>query len=393
MKDFCGINSEKIEEELQELNDDFFWTLEESSFELVTSQKIIKKLEALGLEIVRPRRNEIGDGMWFPKPKDYYEYKEHLSIDFQKDYHFFENDYLPGCMGILRNGEGPVTAIYIGIDDNNYCYTRKSLNQRDISNSILISILIKVIEVIQKNKKHFVGTYKFIFMGSTSRNYGAKLTFENKFVDDVDLFLGFMIVKDIMVGNSIYSLEKFGCSRKYEANFTCVESNNGNEIKALGNVIMNLNILNQKVNSFSEIEVNGFVSNHKKSTIYFEARGLNEEELQIISDQAIRVIISTAIMYDCHYEINKYGQAESIQNKESKQFKSDLKKFRKVQTSNCYFSDIPKIINYLRQRKKQAYCLAINTIHGNNIQDILREGFFDMVDVIYYSKNCTGKIS
>lgn len=250
---------------------------------------------------------------------------------------------LTGVVGILKfSEEGSTVALRFDMDCNDVLETDEkshypcklgfsSANENNMhacGHDGHTAVGLAIAEILAKLKDELSGTVKLIFQPAEEGVRGARAMVESGIVDDVDYMLGAHFgFKMKTTGTIACNVKGFLATSKYDAKFEGVPAHAGaapeqgkNALLAAATATLNLHAIARHSAGSSRINVGTFKAGSgrnvipDKAIIQYETRGATSEINEYMERESIRILKSSAMMYDVKLDITKMGSAAGGNN-------------------------------------------------------------------------------
>ncbi|WP_066504068.1 amidohydrolase [Abyssisolibacter fermentans] len=404
---------DKIKEEIIIDRRDFHKYPEIGWTEFRTASLVARRLEELGFQVLVGKEVMNSDKRMGLIDKEIL--KEHY-IRAKKQgadtYYLEKVKYgFTGVVGILKCGDGPVIGLRFDIDALEVLESKdtehfpKKEGFRSLNEGIMhacahdghIAIGIGIAKILSEMKQFFNGTIKLIFQPAEEGVRGAKSMAVSGILDDLDFILSSHIgmVKD--GSNKIYSnVQELLATSKFDAHFTGISTHAGaspekgkNVMLAVATAILNLNSIPRHSKGQTRINVGKLTAGSGRNVIpsdavmMVETRGSTSELNNYMKEHAIRIIKSSADMYDLKLSIKEMGGAESAVSDEYliNKLKDAVNKINNVEVddTNINFGG-SEDFTYMMKRVQNNGGKAIYFIIGSDIKADHHNGKFDFIE-------------
>ncbi len=335
--------AQSLDEKSRARRRDFHKYPETAWYEMRTSAIIAKTLAELGYEVLTGREVCLEEARIGVPPED--ELKEHAALAFSQG---APEEYLTeevrqgftGVIGILRCGEGPVTALRFDIDalgliedetEHHRPYAEGFSSQNRgmmhaCGHDAHAVIGLGTAEVLMKIRSRLHGTVKLIFQPGEEGAKGARAIVAHGHLDDVDYFIGTHIAPTDGPDDGDVTPGTWGslATTKYDAHFYGRASHAGgfpekgnSAIVAAANAVLNLTAIPRHSEGISRVNVGvieggtGRNVTPDQAVIQLEVRGGTTQINRYMEEQAQRICRAAAEMTGCRCDLELQGQAES----------------------------------------------------------------------------------
>lgn len=334
--------ADEVAPEMIALRRDFHKYAEAGWMEMRTSSIIARKLTDLGYEVL------VGDQVCDKDARMGVPSDEVLEASYQRaveqgaDPEFVKatRGGMTGVIGILRCGEGPTVAMRFDIDALGVHESHEEdhfpMQQGFVSvnpgvmhacghDGHAVSGL-GVAQVLMQIKDQLHGTVKLIFQPSEEGVRGAKSIVEKGHLDDVDYLLGAHTTGedseccDVTPGST-----GFLATTKYDVIYHGKAAHAGaaphlgvNAMLAAATAVLNLQAIPRHGKGATRINVGRLIAGSGRNVIADEAflemevRGDTTELNEYMSEYAMRILESAAVMHGCTVEVKRMGGAECM---------------------------------------------------------------------------------
>lgn len=244
----------------------------------------------------------------------------------------------PGVVGVLENGKGPTLGMRFEMDalDIPESDSPQHRPQREGFASLNAGVMhacghdahtavgLGIAEVLTELCEGWHGRLKLIFQPAEEGVRGAKAMTAAGVVDDVDMLVDFHFFSGWVVGEMVSGIEGFAATRKFDAFFHGQAAHAGgnpqegrNALLAAATAVLNLYAIPRHSGGPTRVNVGKLTAGSGRNVIPAEAhllietRGASSELSAYMFEQAQRVLLAAADMYDCRLEVRQMGAAES----------------------------------------------------------------------------------
>ena len=354
--------ADQMKDELTACRRDFHKYAETGWFEMRTSSLVARRLKDLGYEVLTGEQVcERDSRMGVPS-------REELKAQYERaaaqgaDPEFLERtkDGMTGVIGILRCGEGPVTAMRFDMDalgvfeketeDHRPCREGfASVNtgfMHACGHDGHTAIGLGVAKILMELKQFLHGTIKLIFQPAEEGVRGAKAVVDKGHLDDVQYFLGSHVTASCPEDSAVVIPGCHGCLATTKLDVTyrgkaahaggCPEKGK-NVLLAASAAILNLYAIPRHSGGASRINVGTIHGGSGKNVVpdevkmELEVRGETTEINAYMEEYALNVVRSAAQMHGVTCEEKKMGAANSMESSQSM-----IDRIRRVCTENLH---------------------------------------------------------
>ena len=188
-----------------------------------------------------------------------------------------------------------------------------------------ITVGLNLVKYINANIDNLKGRFTIIFQPAEESVKGAKSVVEKGWLDDVDYFFSLHLgIRKMPVGTVSLSTTDFLATTKLDAHFTGksahagVEPNEGNNsLLAASSAALNLNAIARHRDGATRINTGLLIAGSGRNVVAdqakmeIETRGETTELNEYMYEKAVKILESSANMYDNEVEIELVGQAVS----------------------------------------------------------------------------------
>lgn len=344
MYEYVILAADSIKDKVIKYRRDFHKYPESAWTEFRTASLIARKLIDLGFE-VKLGRDVIKESSRMDIPsynvlEDNYIRAVNQGAD-KELLPFFRGGFT-GVVGIIKNGEGPTTALRFDIDaleiqesnEENHLPFREGFSS--LNNNVMhacghdghIAIGLCTAEILSKFKDNLKGTVKIIFQPAEEGVRGAKSMVDAKVLDGVNyLISGHIGLKADKSGQIVCGTKGFLATSKIIANFKGKASHAGaapekgdNALLSAACAVLNLHSIPRNSKGATRINVGKLISGTASNIIpenaymEIETRGETNDLNDYMKNYAERILHSAAQMHDTKLNIEYGGQAESAES-------------------------------------------------------------------------------
>lgn len=395
-----------IEEELIRLRRHFHKYAEPAWMEFLTTAKIIEELENYNLNLYYGKEIYFNKRMGLPEKSILESYKNSISIsDIEKKEEIL--DSYTGLIAVLDTKKiGPNIGFRFDIDANELCESnslghlpnilkfssKNSFAMHACGHDAHMSIGIELAKILASNIKKLKGKIIFIFQPAEEGVRGAYSLMNNPIIDKLDYLAGMHIGMDVKSGEIGVGSHGFLATKKIDIIFKGKATHAGaspekghNALLAASSAVLNFNSLAQ--HSMGEARINvgklnagsgrNIIAN--KAKIEMEIRGENDHIISYLYDGVNRIVESSAISYDCSYEIEIKGQAPSLISYDE-EFIKNLRSYYKEKSYKLVDANLKgsEDIAYLLNEVRKAGGKTVHFILGSNLKDSHHSEEFDI---------------
>jgi len=340
MKDKINTIADAIEDKIIDYRRDFHRYAETGWTEFRTSSLVARKLSDLGYEVMTGEEViKEEDRMGLPDD-ELLEENYQRAIKQGGDEQFLKSvrNGFTGVVGILKNGEGPVIGLRFDMDalDIQENLSDKHRPYRKGFASVNENVMhacghdghtatgLGIAEIFMKLKSDIKGTVKLIFQPAEEGVMGAKSMVAAGMVDDVNYLLGHHVMSGGRLGEIIPGMGYYSATQKFDAIIKGKPSHAGgrpeegnNALLAASTAVLNLYAIPRHSEGYTRINVGKLTAGTGRNVIcadahlLVETRGETTELDEHMYEKAIKVLNSSAVMYDCNIEIKKMGGAQN----------------------------------------------------------------------------------
>ncbi len=334
--------SDSLYEKVKNIRRDFHKYAEPGWLEIRTSSIIARRLNELGYKVLIGKDVCSASGRMGLVSDEIFEkeYERAVKQGADTSYASEMKNGFTGVIGILNNGEGPVTALRFDIDAL-YILEDSTENHRPFREGFSsvnrgymhacghdghAAMGLGVAEVLMHIKDFLHGTVKLIFQPAEEGVRGAKSIVDKGHLDDVDFLLGSHITskegynQDVIPGSyGALATTKFDVFFHGRAAHAGAEPQNGkNVMLGVAAAISNLYSIPRTGLGASRINVGTVKAGTGRNVIAdfakmeIEVRGETSEINDYMEEYALRIIKAAAEMHGLTYEAKKMGAAFSM---------------------------------------------------------------------------------
>jgi aminobenzoyl-glutamate utilization protein A len=243
-----------------------------------------------------------------------------------------------GVVGVLCNGDGPTVGLRFDIDALDVCESTSEEHRpaREGFASVHRGVAhacghdghgavgLGVAQVLSELRAGICGTVKLIFQPAEEGVRGAKSMVGAGVVDDVTYLLGHHLYSDWEIGEVSCGVGGYLATTKFDvalaglAAHAAGEPHQGkNALLAAATAVLNLYAISRHREGSTRVNVGKLVAGTGRNVIpasahlSVETRGATTELNEYMYECAVRVLTSSAAMYDCVLEIRAMGEAQS----------------------------------------------------------------------------------
>ena len=408
MKDKISTITDAIEDKIIGYRRDFHRYAETGWTEFRTSSLVARRLSDLGYDVMLGKEViKEEDRMGLPDDnllEDNYQ----RAIKQGGDEHFLKSvrNGFTGVIGILKNGDGPVIGLRFDMDalDIQEDLTDKHRPFREGFASVNENVMhacghdghtaagLGIAEVLMKLKNDIKGTVKLIFQPAEEGVMGAKSMIAAGIVDDVNYLLGHHVMSGWKIGEIIPGMGYYSATQKFDTIIKGKPSHAGgrpeegnNALLAASTAVLNLYSIPRHSEGYTRINVGKLTAGTGRNVIcpdahlLIETRGETTELNDYMYEKAIKILKSSANMYNCNLEIKEMGGAQNANSDEEL-----AKRVEKIANEIGGFLFFPsrkgggsEDITYMMKRVQDNGGLATNIgigadLNGISINDINR---------------------
>ncbi|WP_332898415.1 amidohydrolase [Haladaptatus sp. CMSO5] len=247
-----------------------------------------------------------------------------------------------GAVAVLEKGEGPTVALRVDIDalpqpestsDDHFPAAEGFRPPHDnamhaCGHDAHITFGIGVLERVKESD--FSGTFKVFFQPAEEVIGGGKPMAKSGHLDDVDYLLGVHVGLDHPTGEVVAGIDGFLAVNHFNVEFTGLPAHAGaapnegkNAVQALAAAIQNCYAIPRHRDGDTRVNCGvvggGTAANiiPESAFMHVEVRGKTTELMDYMKEKAVRVIESSADMYDCTVEFEEIGEAPSATSDQS----------------------------------------------------------------------------
>ncbi len=332
--------ADEIEEKIISYRRDFHHYAEKGWTEFRTSSLIARRLTELGYE-VKVGREVISefDRMGVPEDEELIEQWNRASAQGgDKEFLNEVKGGFTGVVGIISNGDGPITALRFDIDALEINESKEKDHRpylegfASVNDGVMhacghdshAATGLGVAEVLMKLKSDIKGTVKLIFQPAEEGVRGAKSMVKAGVLDDVQYVIGHHVCNGLKVGEIASGMGGYIATKKFDALIKGKPAHAGgspqkgnNALMAAATAILNLYAIPRHGEGATRINVGKVTAGTGRNVICdevkmaIETRGSDTEISQYMYDKAVKVLEKSAEMYDCKIHIKKMGEAQS----------------------------------------------------------------------------------
>ncbi|MGM0602686.1 MAG: amidohydrolase [Bacillota bacterium] len=393
------IKWEELEKKIINYRRDFHKYAETGWTEFRTASRAAAYLDKLGYDIKYGREVfEEESRMGLPGEEDLEKhYQRAIKQGAEEEYVHKMKGGFTGVVAELDNGAGPVIAFRFDMDavdltesnDKDHLPFKEgfaSVNENAMhacGHDGHTSIGLGLAEVLMDNREKFSGRIKLIFQPAEEGVRGAKSMAESGIVDDVNYIFGLHLGLEADSGGELFpGSEGFLATSKFDAFFSGKPAHAGaqpeegkNALLAAANAAMNLHAISRNSKGVTRINVGKMKAGSGRNVIasdahlVIESRGASSELNNYIYDNAIRILESSAHMYDLQIEVKAMGGAESGESDEElieavKNAALNIKVFEKVHNEKMNLGgseDFTYFLQRVKQRGGKGCYIALGT--------------------------------
>ena len=335
--------TDNMQEKLIELRRDFHRYAEGGWREIRTSSRIARELQELGYQVLvgeavcrRDARMGVPDADTLAQ-----EYQRAIAQGADPEFAEQMQQGMTGVIAILRCGEGPTVAMRFDIDALGVVEAATAEHRPAAEGFASVNpgfmhacghdghaaIGLGVANVLARLRDQLHGTVKLIFQPAEEGVRGAKAIVANGHLDDVQYLLGAHISDKEADAPAVVIPGSYGslATTKYDVVFHGRSAHAGssqhlgkNVMPVLATAILNLYAIPHHGDGETRINVGVVHAGSGRNVVADEARmeievrGETTELNHYMQEHATRIIAHAAQMYDCRYELQLMGEADSL---------------------------------------------------------------------------------
>lgn len=321
-------------------------------------------------------------------------------------------DGFTGVIGVLNCGDGPVVGLRFDIDalevteseeDIHIPYKEgfKSMNEgimHSCGHDGHIAMGLGISKIFSEMKDTFNGTIKLIFQPAEEGVRGAKCIANSGILDNVDYIIsGHIGMIENGSGKIFCNVGEFMATSKFDAHFEGVSTHAGgtpengkNSLLAASTAVLNLNSIPRNSKGQTRINVGRLVAGSGRNVIpsnalmMIETRGSTSELNHYMRNHAIRILKSSADMYDVELELKEMGGAESSRSDNLlidiiKRIGNNIEDINEIVDKSVDFGG-SEDFSYMMNKVQNQGGKAMYFIIGSNIKADHHNGKFDFIE-------------
>ena len=276
---------------------------------------------------------------------------------------------LTGVVGILDTGrEGPTVSLRFDIDavevteatESSHRPFREGFSSRN--NGVMHScghdghtaIGLGLAEVLADKKDELAGKFKLVFQPAEEGVRGSKAITDRGILDDSNFFIALHLGMGIPTGTLIGGSQGFLCTNKFDVHYHGRSAHAGaapneghNSLLAAASAVLNLHAIAPHKKGVSRINVGVLNAGEGRNVIApnadmkIEVRGESQEITDYMYQRALRIIETSAAMYEVESRIERMGESitarsDELLAEEVCQAGLSLGFFDRIETSNGF---------------------------------------------------------
>ena len=392
-----------IEEKLVGYRRDFHRYAEAGWTEFRTASLVARRLQALGCGVrVGQEVVKAEDRMGVPDP-DVLERHWQRAVEQGGDEAFLEavRGGFTGVVGLIQNGQGPTVGLRFDMDalgiqeaqDENHRPFREGFSSVNANvmhacgHDAHTATGLGLAEVLMHLRDHVRGTVKLIFQPAEEGVRGAKSMVGAEALDDVDFLLGYHVFSGWALGEMVCGMSGYAATHKFDARLTGVPAHAGaspqagkNALQAAATAVLNLYAIPRHGDGATRINVGQLTAGTGRNVIcsdahlVIETRGATSELNDYMCERAVRVLETSARMYECALQLIPMGGAQSASSDEvlAERVKEVAERMGGFAFFPCSASGGSEDITYMMKRVQERGGLATNIGLGADLHGISR---------------------
>ncbi|MBN1332973.1 MAG: amidohydrolase [Synergistales bacterium] len=249
-----------------------------------------------------------------------------------------------GVVGILDTGrEGPTVSLRFDIDavevteatESSHRPFREGFSSRN--NGVMHScghdghtaIGLGLAEVLAEKKDELAGKFKLVFQPAEEGVRGSKAITDRGILDDSNFFIALHLGMGIPTGTLIGGSQGFLCTKKLDVHYHGRSAHAGaapneghNSLLAAASAVLNLHAIAPHKKGVSRINVGVLNAGEGRNVIApnadmkIEVRGESQEITDYMYQRALRIIETSAAMYEVESRIERMGESITARSDE-----------------------------------------------------------------------------